>query len=202
MLRPFLVLTALAVPPVAATGTTPATEAASPAATAPAATATAAAAQAESWGLAAMPNGCMVQAVSPGGTMLSIWGFGGQEKIAFLLQNRDWRDLREGGRHDIKVDFVGMRAWPVEATVREKIDADGPGFFFTIEPGRAGGTGFLDAFARAEGMRIVQDGRDVDTLPLAGSRGAMAALARCLAEKWGGAPEAPEAAAEPAGVAI
>lgn len=192
MLRPFLVLTALAVPPVAATGTTPMT------APAPAA----AAAEPETWGLAAMPNGCMVQAVSPGGTMLSIWGFGGQEKIAFLLQNRGWSDLREGARHDIKVDFVGMRAWPVDATVREEIDADGPGFFFTVEPGRASGTGFLDAFASAEGMRIVQDGRDVDTLPLAGSRGAMAALARCLAEKWGGAGAAPEAAAEPAGVAI
>ena len=192
MLRPLLAFSILAAPSVAATGTVPVAEARP----APAA------AEPDAWGLAAMPNGCMVQAVSPAGTMLSIWGFGGQEKIAFLLQNRGWSDLREGARHAFEVDFVGVRAWPVNATVREKIDSDGPGFFFTVEPGRAGGTGFLDAFASAEGMRIVQDGRDIDTLPLAGSRGAMAALARCLAEKWGGAPEAPEASAETAGVAI
>lgn len=198
MLRPLLAFSILAAPAVAGTPGV----AAADAQPAPAA-AQAPSAGAEAWGLSAMPNGCMVQAVSPGGTMLSIWGFGGQEKIAFLLQNRGWSDLRDGARHDIRVDFVGMRAWPVDATVREKIDSDGPGFFFTIEPGRAGDTGFLDAFASAEGMRIVQDGRGVDTLPLAGSRGAMAALARCLAEKWGGAPaDAPEAAAEPAGVAI
>ena len=40
------------------------------------------------WALAAMPNGCMVQAVSPKGTMLSIWAFAGEEKLGFLLQNR------------------------------------------------------------------------------------------------------------------
>ena len=36
----------------------------------------------------------------------------------------------------------------------------------------------------AEGMRISQDGRHFDTLPLTGSRGAMGALAKCLAGKW------------------
>ena len=144
------------------------------------------------WGLAAMPNGCMVQAVSPAGTMISIWGFAGQEKLAFLLQNRGWQSLRDGGSYDVRVDFVGVRSMPVDATARERIDADGPGFFFTVEPGGESGDGFLEAFATADGMRIVQDGRSVDTLPLAGGRGAMAALARCLAEKWGGpSAEAP-----------
>ena len=42
------------------------------------------------WALAAMPNGCMVQAVSPQGTMLSVWGFAGEDKLGFLLQNRGW----------------------------------------------------------------------------------------------------------------
>ncbi len=37
------------------------------------------------WALAPMPNGCMVQATSPKGTMLSIWGFAGEDKLAFLL---------------------------------------------------------------------------------------------------------------------
>ena len=32
----------------------------------------------EGWALAAMQGGCMVQAVSPHGTMLSIWAFAGE----------------------------------------------------------------------------------------------------------------------------
>ena len=47
------------------------------------------------WALATMPNGCMVQATSPKGTMISVWGFAGQDKIAFLLQNRGW-NVRDG----------------------------------------------------------------------------------------------------------
>jgi hypothetical protein len=33
-------------------------------------------------------------------------------------------------------------------------------------------------------MRISQNGRSFDTLPLAGSRTAVTALAKCLAERW------------------
>ena len=192
MLRHLFVLSLLAAPAAAVTAT------ASPAPVP---------AQAEAdggWGLAAMPNGCMVQAVSPGGTMISIWGFAGQEKLAFLLQNRGWQSLRDGGSYDVRVDFVGVRSMPVEATARERIDADGPGLFFTVEPGGESGDGFLEAFSTAQGMRIVQDGRSVDTLPLAGGRGAMAALARCLADKWGGSPaDAPALeGSEAAGVEI
>jgi hypothetical protein len=146
------------------------------------------------WGVAALPNGCMVQAVSPGGTMLSIWGFAGEDKLAFLLQNPSWQSIRDGGEYDIRVDFLGVRTMPVDATPKQNIDSDGPGFLFTVKPGGGTGTGFLDAFATASGMRILQDGQSVDTLPLAGSRGAMAALARCLADKWSAA--APAQAAE------
>ena len=198
MLRILLASTVLVAPVAAITATPPAP------APAPAPT-QAEAAPAGDWGLAAMPNGCMVQAVSPAGTMLSIWGFAGQEKIAFLLQNRGWDTLRDGAAYDLSVDFLGVTTLPVEATAREEIDSDGPGFFFTVEPGGTSGAGFLEAFSTAEGMRIVQDGRSVDTLPLAGSRGAMAALARCLAEKWGGeaTPETPaELASAEEGVEI
>ncbi|HEX8666902.1 MAG TPA: hypothetical protein VF727_00840 [Allosphingosinicella sp.] len=146
------------------------------------------------WGIAALPNGCMVQAVSPGGTMLSIWGFAGEDKLAFLLQNPSWKSIRDGGDYDIRVDFLGVRTMPVDATPKQNIDSDGPGFLFTVQPGAGTGTGFIDAFATASGMRIVRDGESVDTLPLAGSRGAMAALARCLADKWSAA--APAQAAE------
>ncbi|TFI59860.1 hypothetical protein E2493_03255 [Sphingomonas parva] len=155
--------------------------------------------EAGDWALAAMPNGCMVQATSPKGTMLSIWGFAGEEKLAFLLQNRDWRTLRDGDNYDLKLDFLGVRSLPVEATARENIDQDGPGFFFTVEPGA--GASFLDAFASAEGMRINEGGRSVDTLSLAGGRGAMSALARCLSDRWAeasGLPETEEEEVSPA----
>ena len=151
------------------------------------------------WALAAMPNGCMVQATSPQGTMLSIWGFAGEDKLAFLLQNRDWSTLRDGAHYDLKLDFLGVSSLPVEATARRNIDQDGPGFFFTVEPGGKSGAGFFDAFSTAQGMRISRDGRSVDTLPLAGSRGAMSSLAHCLADRWAeaGGQGGPDEEAEP-----
>ncbi|QAY76644.1 hypothetical protein [Sphingosinicella sp. BN140058] len=159
------------------------------------------------WALAAMPNGCMVQATSPQGTMLSVWGFAGEEKLAFLLQNREWDALRDGDNYDLKLDFLGVRTLPVEAIARREIDQDGPGLFFTLEPGGNAGNGFLDAFSTADGMRIRQDGESVDTLPLEGGRVAMTALARCLADRWAEgsvAAVAPtdEEEASPAGLTI
>jgi hypothetical protein len=135
------------------------------------------------WALATMPNGCMVQATSPNGTMLSVWGFAGEHTLGFLLQNRGWT-VEDGAKTPLEVEFAGTRAWPVEATARAHIDRDGPGLFFTVEPGGAGAHSFLAAFTSAEGMRIRRDGASVDTLPLAGSRGAIASLARCLADRW------------------
>ncbi len=135
------------------------------------------------WALAAMPGGCMVQAVSPHGTMLSVWGFAGDEKLGFLLQNRGWT-VEDGAKTALEVDFADARSWPVEATARAHIDRDGPGLFFTVEPGASEARSFLAAFTSAEGMSIRRDGSDVDTMPLAGSRGAIASLAKCLAERW------------------
>jgi hypothetical protein len=151
----------------------------------------------EGWALSAMSNGCMVQAVSPQGTMLSIWGFAGEERLGVLLQNRGW-SVEDGRQTPLQVEFLGQRTWPVEATAREEIDADGPGFYFTLEPGAPDANGFLKSFTSSEGMRIRRDGQSVDTLSLAGSRPAIAAFARCLAERWASAPpSAPEARPEP-----
>ena len=137
------------------------------------------------WAVAQMPNGCMVEAVSPQGTMLSIWGFAGQPRLAFLLQNKGWNALHDGQSYKLGLDFVGTATnMPVDATARQNIDSDGPGFLFTVQPGGDGAKSFLTAFTSAEGMKISQDGQSVDTLPLAGSRGAMGVLAKCLAEKW------------------
>ena len=54
--------------------------------------------------------------------------------------------------------------------------------------------------------RISQGSENFDTLPLQGGRGAMAALARCLADRWseaaGQRPAPPPEEPSPAGVAI
>jgi hypothetical protein len=136
------------------------------------------------WAVGAMPHGCMMQAVSPQGTMLSVWGISGDDKLGFLLQNKNWNKLRDGASYELKLDFLGVSSLPVEATARREIDSDGPGFYFQVEPGGTGGKRLLDAFTSARGMEISREGRSVDTLPLAGGKGAMAALARCLAESW------------------
>ncbi|HLL31960.1 MAG TPA: hypothetical protein VK403_13280 [Allosphingosinicella sp.] len=149
----------------------------------------------DGWALAAMPNGCMLQAVSPKGTMLSIWAFAGEEELGFLLQNRGW-EVEDGKKTPLQVEFKGARAWPVEATARANIDSDGPGLFFTVEPG--GRASFLAAFTSAEGMRIRREGASIDTLPLAGSREAMSSLAKCLAERWNEAAPTPAEAKEAA----
>ncbi len=149
----------------------------------------------EGWALAAMPNGCMVQAVSPHGTMLSIWAFAGEEKLGFLLQNRGW-EVEDGKKTPLQVEFSGARRLAVEATARADIDADGPGLYFTVEPGSSDRGNFLAAFTSAQGMSIRRDGASVDTLPLAGSRTAIAGLAKCLADRWNEAGPAPADARE------
>lgn len=146
--------------------------------------------QTNGWALAAMQGGCMVQATSPHGTMLSIWAFAGEEKLGFLLQNREWA-VEDGKKTALQVDFAGARPWPVEATARAEIDSDGPGLYFTVAPGGADRGDFLAAFTTARGMSIRRDGADVDTLPLAGSRGAIASLAKCLSDRWNEAGPVP-----------
>jgi hypothetical protein len=156
-------------------------------ASAPAQSAPAAApdAAASGWGLSRSPSACMLHASSAGGTVLSVWGFAGQEKIGFLLQNRRWDSLRDGQSYDLQLDFLGVRALPVEAVARRDLDSDGPGYFFSVAPGEAqSGSALIDALAAARGLEISRDGNKVDRLELAGSREAMAGLARCMSELW------------------
>jgi len=158
---------------------------------APVAAASTSAAVPNEWGIARAPGSCMLHATSAGGTLLSIWSFSGQEKIGVLLQNRQWDTLREGQNVQLEVGFGGGRAWPVEATARREIDSDGPGLLFTIRPSEIrDGTGFLDALVDSKGMEISRDGAATDSLKLAGSREAIAALARCTAELWAEPAEA------------
>jgi hypothetical protein len=137
------------------------------------------------WDLARTPGSCMLHAASEQGTVVSVWGFAGQAKLGFLIQNREWDALREGQSYDIELGFTGARAWPVQATAKRDLDSDGPGYFFTFTPdeGEDGST-FLDSLASAQGLKISRNGDAVDSLALAGSRDAVAGLARCMSELW------------------
>ena len=137
------------------------------------------------WNLARAPGSCMLHAASPQGTVVSIWGFAGHDKLGFLIQNRQWESLREGQSYDLELGFAGARVWPVQATAKRDLDSDGPGYFFTFAPaGPADGGSILDSLASGRTLKISRDGNAVDQLPLAGSRDAVAGLARCISELW------------------
>jgi len=136
------------------------------------------------WDLARTADSCMLHAASPQGTVVSIWGFAGQEKLGFLIQNREWDMLREGQSYDIELGFTGARAWPIAATAKNGLDSDGPGYFFTFSPAGEEGSSFLESLASAKGLKVSRDGDAVASLPLAGSRDAVSALARCMAAMW------------------
>ncbi len=140
---------------------------------------------ASEWELARAQGSCMLHAASTQGTVVSVWGFAGQAKLGFLIQNRQWETLREGQSYDLELGFTGARAWPVQATAKRGLDSDGPGYFFTFAPGEGeDGISFLESLASAKGLKISRNGDAVDDLPLAGSRDAVSALARCMSELW------------------
>jgi hypothetical protein len=151
------------------------------------------------WDLARMPGSCMLHAASPQGTVVSVWGFAGQARLGFLIQNREWETLRDGESYEIELGFTGARAWPVQATAKRDLDSDGPGYFFTFAPDEGeDGTSFLDSLASAKGLNISRDGDSVDSLPLARSREAVAALATCMSELWTNPSEEAVEKADPA----
>jgi hypothetical protein len=152
---------------------------------APAAVATAQTEAPSPWALEVTPDGCLVHAAAPSGSVVSVWGSADNENIRFLIQNRQWDAFEDGGRYDIQVSFDERRAWPMQAVAKRNLDADGPGLTFAVSPSaRAGGSGFLEQFAGASGMHIARNGQRIDSLKLAGSDTAMAALAQCLSTIW------------------
>ena len=151
------------------------------------------------WRLEAAPNGCVVHAATPSGTVVSIWGLAGETSLSFLVQNKSWNSFADGARYDIQVAFDGKRAWPMQATARRDIDSDGPGLTFAVSPAPAGGSSFLEQFAAADGMRIVRNNQ-VEVVRLANTNVALEGLANCLKQVWaaaetvGAAEETPAAA--------
>lgn len=139
------------------------------------------------WTLEAAPNGCVVHAASPSGTVVSIWGLAGESSLSFLVQNKSWNSFAEGQRYDIQVSFDDKRAWPMKAVARRNIDSDGPGLTFAVDPApAAGGVAFLEQFAAANGMRIVRND-EVETVTLVNTGVALNGLAKCLKQVWAAA---------------
>jgi hypothetical protein len=140
-------------------------------------------ATAGNWTLEAAPNGCVVHAASPSGTVVSIWGLAGESSLSFLVQNQRWNSFADGQRYDIRVSFEKGRTFPMKAVARRNIDRDGPGLTFPISPAPAGGASFLEQFAAADGMHITRND-EVETVRLVNTDVALRGLAKCLRQVW------------------
>ena len=141
----------------------------------------------QGWNLDSNPEGCLVHTTERAGTVLSVFALPEREGIGFLVQNPKWTDLEDGAVYPLTIRFDNGSEWPVPALARTEIDEDGPGLYFAISPGtEEGGRDFIGEFAGAQGMRIANDGAEVDTLRLTNSRGATVALAQCLSRIYTG----------------
>lgn len=141
----------------------------------------------QGWNVTSDSGSCLVHTTQRAGTMLSVFALPEREGIGFLLQNRKWTDLEDGAVYPITIRFDNGREWPLPALARTEIDEDGPGLYFAIRPGsEEGGRDFIGEFAAAAGMRVANDGAEVDKLALTNSRGATVALAQCLSRIWTG----------------
>lgn len=141
----------------------------------------------DGWQVGSPATGCIVHAAYDGGTVLSVFAIPERAGIGFLLQNRQWSDLKEGGVYRLRIRFAGGGDWTVPAVARLKIDRDGPGLFFAMPAGALeDGRDFVADFAAASGMRIETGGATVERLALTGSHDATVALARCMRDQIDG----------------
>ncbi len=137
---------------------------------------------AREWQLAAGDNGCMIHAGSNAGTVLSITASPQRDSLLFIVQNREWAALSDGENYALDIEFDQMGPWKIDATAQAELDQDGPGLIFIVRPGREDGARFLKEFAGAGSIRVGHDGAMLDSVPLGGSRAAMAGMSRCMGE--------------------
>ena len=156
------------------------------------------------WRLASNSEGCMVHAASGQGTVLSIAASPDQQALLFIVQNPKLAALESGAQYPVEVEFDKMGAWQIDAIAERDLDRDGPGVIFAVRPGKEDGANFIKEFAGASGMHIGREGVKMDSLPLSGSRPAMAQMAQCMGKMWSNASgsEAEEPLFEGGGKAI
>ncbi len=138
------------------------------------------------WNVSASSSGCIAYSSFPQGTVVSVLAGRGQQELIFMIQNRNWSSLQDGGRYPLALNLDGQSHWQFDAVARTELDSDGPGLLFTVEPGDQNHAKFLAAFAGATGMDVGQNGRALARLRLGGGASAMSQLARCMASMWNG----------------
>lgn len=148
---------------------------------------TAPATPAGQWQLASGNEGCMVHAASGQGTVLSIAASPDEQALLFIVQNQKLGALEDGSQTPVEVEFDNMGEWQIDAVAQKDLDHDGPGVIFAVRPGQEDGANFIKEFAGASGMHVGREGVKMDTLPLSGSRPAMAQMAQCMGKLWSNA---------------
>ena len=146
------------------------------------------------WTVSGSAEGCIAHTTLPQGTVVSVLAGPGQQSLLFLMQNRGWSSLEDGSRHKVAVQLDGRNPWQFDAVAKTRLDADGPGLLFSVAPGEAQGSKFINELAAAAGMNVGQNGQQLEGTRLSGGGSAMARLAQCMSRMWGGS----ENSAEPA----
>ena len=174
MLKPLLAVSLLALPFAAAPAQAPSAQ----------------------WTVAGGEQGCAVHTPSGDGMVVSILAGPGQEALLFLIQNRAWSSLKDGGSYDIAVEFDDAGPWQLKAVAKTEIDQDGPGLMFAVPPGQKSGSDFITEFVQAAGMKIDGQGQRMGSLQIGSGRSAMTALAQCIGRVFARQP----ATEEPKGI--
>lgn len=138
------------------------------------------------WKVSGSSSGCVAHTTLPQGTVVSVLAGTGQENLLFLIQNRGWSSLEDGGRYDVAVQLDGGDDFEFDAVAKTELDSDGPGLLFAVPPGEADGARFLAEFAKAGGMAVGQDGAAIASVRLTGGGAAMTKLAQCMSRLWSG----------------
>lgn len=138
------------------------------------------------WTVSASDNGCIAYSSFPQGTVVSVLAGRGQDELIFMIQNRGWSSLEDGGQYPLALQLDGESSFQFDAVAKKELDADGPGLLFTVSPGDKDHAKFLASFAASSGMAVGQNGRALTSLRLGGGGSAMSQLARCMASMWGG----------------
>ncbi len=151
------------------------------------------------WQVSGSESGCIAHSTLPQGMVVSVLAGAGQESLLFLVQKREWAELRDGTRYKLAVQLDGRSNYNFSGVAKTELDSDGPGIMFAVAPGEADGARFIQEFSKAGGMALGQDGQALANVRLAGGGSAMTQLAQCMSRLWNGGvaasgkPEAPAA---------
>jgi hypothetical protein len=138
------------------------------------------------WKVSGSESGCIAHSTLPQGMVVSVLAGAGQESLLFLIQKREWAELRDGTRYKLAVKLDGRSDYSFDAVAKTELDSDGPGIMFAVAPGEVEGARFISEFSKAGGMAVGEGSTSIATVRLAGGGTAMTALAQCMSRLWNG----------------